>query len=64
MESDVDFMVFVAIASETDGLPVGAVREHWNPQALDELQPEIDAAEAWAKGHAELICMKLVTRFS
>ena len=64
MEGDADFMVFVAIASETDGLPVGAVREHWDPQALDELQPEIEAAEAWAKGHAELICVKFVTRFS
>lgn len=64
MERDADFMVFVAIASETDGLPVGAVREHWEPHALDELQPEIEAAEVWAKSHAELICMKLVTRFS
>ena len=64
MAGDADFMVFVAIASETDGLPVGAVRDHWDPQALDELQPEIEAAEAWAKGHAELICAKLVTRFS
>jgi len=64
IEEDADFMVFVAIASETDGLPVGAVREHWDPLALDELQPEIEAAEAWAKSHAELICVKLVTRFS
>jgi len=64
MEGDADFMVFVAIASETDGLPVGAVREHWDPLALDELQPEIEAAEAWAKNHAELICVTLVTRFS
>ena len=64
MEGDEDFMVFVAIASETDGLPIGAVREHWDPLALDELQPEIEAAEAWAKNQAELICVKLVTRFS
>lgn len=64
MDGDPDFMVFVAIASETDGLPVGAVRQHWGALALDKLQPEIEAAEAWAKGHAELVCAKLVTRFS
>nr|WP_315249682.1 DUF2489 domain-containing protein [uncultured Duganella sp.] len=64
MDGDPDFMVFVAIASETDGLPLGAVREHWDTLALGELQPEIDAAEAWAQSHAELVCAKLVTRFS
>ncbi len=64
MDGDPDFMVFVAIASETDGLPVGAVREHWDELALDELQSEIEAAEAWAKSHAELVCATLLTRFS
>jgi len=62
--NDADFMVFVAVASETDDFPLGSVREHWDKQALDKLQPEIDAAEAWAKGHAEQICAKLVSRFS
>jgi hypothetical protein len=64
MDGDQDFMVFVAIVSETDSLPVAAVREHWDALKLDELQPEIEASEAWAKSHAELVCTKLVTRFS
>lgn len=64
MDGDPDFMVFVAVASETDDLPVGAVREHWDTLALAELQPEIEAAEAWAKSNAELLCVKLVSRFS
>jgi len=64
IKDDADFLVLASIASETDGLPVGAVREHWDSISLDELQPEIEAAEAWAKSQAELICSKIVTRFS
>ncbi|WP_070360094.1 hypothetical protein [Duganella sp. HH105] len=64
MDRAPDFMVFVAIVSETDGLPVDAMRENWDGLALDKLQSEIDAAEAWAKSHAEFVCAKLLTRFS
>lgn len=63
-DDDEDFNVFVGIASETDDFPLGSVRELWDKQALDRLQPEIDAAEAWARKHAELVCQKLINRFS
>ena len=46
--TDADAMAFVLISSETDALPVGAVREHWDTSALKRLQPEIDSAIAWA----------------
>lgn len=36
---------FVGIDSETDALPVGAVRKHWTPQALHQKDREIAAAE-------------------
>jgi hypothetical protein len=61
---DADFMVFIAIASETDDFPLGSVRELWDKQALIRLQPEIDSAEAWAKEQAESVCARLVKRFS
>lgn len=63
-EDDSDFRVFVAIASETDDFPLGPVREYWDSSALAKLQPEIDAAEFWAKQHSKQSCMNLIRRFS
>jgi hypothetical protein len=63
-DDDADFMVFVAIASDTDDYPLGSVREFWDKQALEKLQPEIDAAERWAKEQSMSTCEKLVQRFS
>jgi hypothetical protein len=62
-DDDADFRVFVAIASGTDNFPLCAARQYWDKDALDRLQPEIDAAEIWAKEHGEPICAKLVQRF-
>ncbi|MGW8392110.1 DUF2489 domain-containing protein [Pseudoduganella sp. HUAS MS19] len=63
-DDDADFMVFVAIASDTDDYPLGSVRELWDKQALEKLQPEIDSAERWAKEQSMSTCTKLVQRFS
>jgi len=63
-DNDPDFMIFVAIDSDTDDLPQGSVREYWDKHALEKLQSEIEAAEVWAKEHAETECTKLVVRFS
>jgi hypothetical protein len=63
-DGDEDFMIFVAIDSDTDDLPLGPVRAHWDKQALERLQPEIEAAETWAKAHAESVCTKLIGRFN
>ena len=62
-DDDADFMVFVAIASDTDDYPLGPVRELWDQEALERLQPEIDAAERWAKEQSMMTCAKLVQRF-
>jgi hypothetical protein len=51
--SDTDFLVVVAIDSETDDFPLGLVRERWNQSALEKLPPQIVEAEEWAKTHAE-----------
>lgn len=60
---DADFLIFVAIDSETDALPLGAVREHWDPGALAGLEPEIEEAENWASIVAADACRSLIARF-
>jgi hypothetical protein len=63
-ERDADFLPFVGIDSETEALPFGEMKSHWNAAALEALQPEIDRSEAWAKGFGEPFCRNLVKRFS
>jgi hypothetical protein len=63
-EWDADFLPFVGIASETEALPLGKMRAHWQPAALEALQPEIDRMEAWAQRWGEPYCRNLTTRFS
>jgi len=56
-------MTFVIIESETDALPVGALRARWAPEALEAIQPRLAAAEAWAKTVGEAACRNFVQRF-
>lgn len=61
---DPDVMVLVAIDSETDALPLGPqITEHWQPQALAALRPQIDDAENWARAVGITACRSLVERF-
>jgi hypothetical protein len=61
---DADLLPFVGIVSETDALPFGEMRKHWQAAALDALQPEIDQKEVWARGFGEPHCRSFVERFS
>ena len=63
-ERDADLLPFHGIESETDALPFGEMRKHWQAAALDALQPEIDQKEAWARRFGEPHCRSLVERFS
>jgi hypothetical protein len=38
-------VVFTAIDSETDALPIGEVRQHWSSEALERKESETTAAE-------------------
>ncbi|MBV8659735.1 MAG: DUF2489 domain-containing protein [Burkholderiales bacterium] len=62
-EDDQDFLVFVAITSETDHLPLGAARVRWSAEALTKHQPEIESATAWARQIGIRACESLVQRF-
>lgn len=61
---DDDFMLFVAIASETDHIPVGEVRKQYSPDALRKAEAEIAEAEKLYHAQAEVACEKLIARFS
>jgi hypothetical protein len=60
---DPDFLVFVAIYSQTDALPLGTVRENWDQEALARLEPEIEEAEQWASTVGASACRSPIARF-
>ncbi|MGA9776787.1 MAG: hypothetical protein WBS33_00790 [Verrucomicrobiia bacterium] len=62
-ERDPDFTFFVAIESESDHLPVGEVRQHWNPEALRAKDAEIASFEAFYREQAFEICRRLIERY-
>ena len=62
-EEDEDFIVFVAISSETDHLPIGQVRKYWSKAALERHQAEIQKSIDWAKKISLTQCKSLVKRF-
>jgi hypothetical protein len=63
-ENDEDFSAFVAIASETDDLPIGPSRKHWSAEALEKHLPLIEKATQWAKEIGTTSCQSLVSRFN
>ncbi|MCP4674179.1 MAG: DUF2489 domain-containing protein [Deltaproteobacteria bacterium] len=60
---DSDFMVFNAINSETDHLPIGKVREQWSSSTLEMKDEEKTAAEKRFRKEAISACKKLIKRF-
>jgi hypothetical protein len=63
-ENDDDMLVFILIDSETDHLPVGPEKEHWDPNALLDKQKEIQKSEKWALSFGLDACQRLFERFS
>ena|SRR5579883_27559 len=59
-----EMIVFEGIASETDDLPVGTVRQFWNPDALASKDLERTAYEARMRGRALEACRSLAKRLS
>ena len=60
---DKDFVIFNAIASETDGLPVDKERHNWSVEALARKDKEIAHAETLYQEVAFEACRKLIERF-
>lgn len=61
--ADEDFVVFVAVDSETDALPIGTVRELWNPIDLEREDREIAGAEAMHRESVVAACQSIIERF-
>jgi hypothetical protein len=61
---DPDFIIFTAIDSETDGLPVGAVREHWSLSALEIKKKEVKKAEHLYKEQVIKACKNLISKYN
>jgi len=62
-DDDSDFLVCVAIDSETDALPLGPVRQYWAADALAKKDEEIAEAEVWATEVGEAAFQNIARRF-
>jgi hypothetical protein len=62
--SDAEFRVLGVLNSETDHLPVGRVRELWDPAALAEKDAIIQRIEAVHRSEVEEACRRLIGRYS
>lgn len=63
LQDDPDFVVFVAIESETEMVPVGEALENWSVKAIERTRQEWDGAETWAKHSGIHAAENLVRRF-
>jgi hypothetical protein len=61
---DQDFLIFVAISSQTNALPLDTVPNDWDQHILTRLEPEIQGAERWASTVGADACRSLIARFS
>lgn len=61
---DEDFIMFDAVDSETDHLPVDTERKNWSAVALKRKDAEIAEAEAFYKNDVIAACRKLIERFA
>jgi hypothetical protein len=61
---DVDFLTFLAIETETDGLPIGPIRQFWTPAALAEIDSEIHDAEEANLDIAKDAARSLIGKYS
>ena len=60
---DEDFVVFGAVDSETDSLPTGTARQHWESAALEREDEKIERAEAKYRDAVLSACTNVLARF-
>lgn len=61
--SDPDFLIFGAISSETDHLPLGQVRSRWSSSALAKADAKIAAISEAHRTRVLQACTSLIARF-
>jgi len=52
------------IDSESEGLPIGSVRQYWSAEALDRKAPDVAHAERWAMETGRDAFQRVVERFA
>lgn len=62
--ADSDFVVFGAIASETDDLPIGEARRYWSAAALAEGDATLERYASAVAGDVRAACASVIARFS
>jgi hypothetical protein len=62
-EKDPDFIFFVGVNSETDHLPIGEERSHWNPDALKQKYAELKILEASMRQSVFEVCRSLIQKY-
>jgi hypothetical protein len=62
-DRDPDFIVFIGIDSESDHLPIGEVRQQWNPDALLAKDAELADYEARVRERAFAACRSLIQKY-
>ncbi len=63
-EFDDDFIVFLAVDSETDHLPLGSVRQYWDPLALARKDAEAAEIAKSARPDVFAACRRIISRFA
>jgi hypothetical protein len=61
---DPDFVVFGAVASEVDALPLGQARAHWSSEALAKADLEIARYTQFSKDQVLAACRSIISRFA
>jgi hypothetical protein len=61
---DPDFVVFGAVASEVDDLPLGPVRAQWSADALAKADIEIARYTQESKDQVLAACRSIINRFA
>jgi|SRR6266478_3507402 len=64
LSADPDFSVLVAVESETDDLPVGQARAHWDPAALALKDREIADYESTVRDAVLAACRSILARYA
>jgi hypothetical protein len=60
---DPDFIVFIGIDSESDHLPIGEVRQRWNPDALLAKDAGLADYETRVRERAFAACRSLIEKY-
>lgn len=61
--ADADFQVFNLIDSESHGVPIGPIRQHWAREALEAKAADVRRTEEWALETGAEAFRDVVTRF-